>query len=84
MGQSISPKNQVIVDTKKTTTSIDYIFERKLESASEGLTPEYFRSLLQTSKANALTIAKYLESMRLEINIADKYRKKIIKLMTHI
>jgi integrase/recombinase XerD len=84
MGQSISPKNQVIVDTKKTTTSIDYIFERKLESASEGLTPEYFRSLLQTSKANALTIAKYLESMRLEINLADNYRKTIIKLLTHI
>src|SRR5437867_11005740 len=79
-------RNQILVDKKSanSATSIDFIFERKLDTASEGLTPEYKRSLLNISKENALTVANYAESMKIEINPADSYRKTIIKLLTHI
>jgi hypothetical protein len=86
MGRSIALKNQFMVDRKRANsgTSIDFTFERKLDTASEGLTPEYKRRLLNISKENALIVANYVQSMKIEINVADSYRRTIIKLLTHI
>lgn len=54
MGHSLPIKNQLVVDRKNATITADYNFDIKLENASEGLTPEYKKRLLQISKKNAL------------------------------
>ena len=59
-------------------TNIDNnpLFDQNLELATEGLEP-YFLEHLKTklSQENALTISKYILSMRSETNISDNHRR---------
>ena len=57
----------------------DALFDQKLELATEGIEP-YFLDHLKTrlSKENALTISKYILSMKVEINLSSNHRRAII------
>ena len=57
----------------------DVLFDQKLELATEGIEP-YFLDHLKTrlSKENALTISKYILSMKVEINLSSNHRRGII------
>ena len=57
----------------------DVLFDQKLEVATEGLAP-YYLDYLKTrlSKENALTISKYILSMKVEVNLSSNRRRAII------
>lgn len=55
------------------------LFEQRLDIALDGLEPYYLDHLKnRISKANALTIADYILSMKVETNISTNHRKRII------
>jgi hypothetical protein len=58
------------------------LFERKIENVTAGLPPEYFNLLSKLPKDHALVIANYIESMKIEINLSDNYRKDVIKVLS--
>ena len=63
------------------TAAKEQTIDMKIQTAAEGLAPEYYRSIKKLSnKQNALTIADYLASMKSETNLSDNYRKSIIKI----
>ncbi|MDQ6865035.1 MAG: hypothetical protein M3044_14570, partial [Thermoproteota archaeon] len=55
----------------------------KIGIATEGLTPEYLRTLSR-AKGNALDIAKYISAMKSETNMSDNYRRNIIKILSSL
>jgi hypothetical protein len=57
------------------------ILDRKIEDITSGLQSEFSMLLHKISKENALTIGNYIQSLRVEINLSDHYRKDIIKLL---
>jgi hypothetical protein len=57
----------------------DALFDQKLELATEGLESYYLDHLkTRLSKENALTISKYILSMKVEVNLSSNHRKAII------
>jgi site-specific recombinase XerD len=55
------------------------LFEQRLDNALDGLEPYYLDHLKnRISKANALTIANYILSMKVETKISTNHRKGII------
>lgn len=57
----------------------DPLFEQKLELATEGLEPHFLEHLkTKISPDNALTISKYILSMRVETSLSNNYRRTII------
>jgi integrase/recombinase XerD len=61
------------------TVNIDPLFEQKLELATEGLEPHFLEHLkTKISPDNALTISKYILSMRVETSLSTNYRRTII------
>lgn len=57
------------------------LFERKLETVTEGLTGEYHNLFNILSKEDALTLMDYIISLKTEINPSDNYRKSVIKVI---
>jgi hypothetical protein len=72
-------------DTTPTATSVaandDILFDRKIAIACEGLRSYYYDLLYNKIplKENALTLAKYIISMKSEINLSNNYRIDIIE-----
>ena len=65
--------------------NVNVFFERKIEEATEGLSPYYSRILFEKiSQENALIIAQYIFDLRREINPSDPYRMSIIKILTSL
>jgi hypothetical protein len=59
--------------------------EKIIETAAASLRQSYHRLLDSIlPHENALTIAKYIMSMRTEINIADHYRQDLIVVLTKL
>ena len=57
----------------------DALFDQKLELATEDLEPYYLDHLrTRLSKENALTISKYVLSMKVEVNLSSNHRRAII------
>ena len=55
------------------------LFDQKLDIATEGLEPYYLEHLkTRISKENALTIANYVLSMKVETNLSINHRRGII------
>ena len=85
---------KVITNDKKksTITTIKYkekdgddensespLFDQKLINAVDGLEPYHLHHLkTRVSKANALTIADYVLSIKVEINLSDNHRREVI------
>jgi integrase/recombinase XerD len=64
---------------KKSQAEINPLFDQKLEIATEGLEPYYLEHLkTRISKENALTIANYVISMKIETNLSVNHRRGII------
>ena len=70
-------KNKIVVGSSYAEDIIYSKIKRKIENATEGLSPECFNFLhkrvLPTNKENALTICDYISSLRSEINPSDGY-----------
>jgi hypothetical protein len=64
-------------------TCDDVLFERKIEDVTSDLIPSFQKLLYKISKENAWTIANYIISMKTEVNLADNYRRNIIKELAH-
>jgi integrase len=61
------------------TTKNDPLLEQKLALATEGLEPHFLKHLkTKVSHDNALTISKYILSMRVETSLSTNYRRAII------
>jgi hypothetical protein len=55
------------------------LFDQKLDITTEGLEPYYLEHLkTRISKENALTIANYIFSMKVETNLSINHRRGII------
>jgi hypothetical protein len=68
--------------TSSTTIALkkdSILFERKLETATEGLTREYHNQFNNLSKEDALTLMDYIISLKTEVNPSDNYRKSVCK-----
>jgi hypothetical protein len=62
--------------SKKNNTD-DALFDRKIEMASEELTPYYCKRFYEIPLVeNALSLANYILSMKSEINPSDNYKKE--------
>lgn len=73
------PRFVVQNQTNLIATNIDPLFEQKLELATEGLEPHFLEHLkTKISSDNALTISKYILSMRVETSLSTNYRRTII------
>ena len=58
------------------TANIDPLFEQKLELATKGLEPHFLEHLkTKISPDNALTISKYILSIRVETSLSTNYRR---------
>jgi integrase len=56
--------------------------EKMIETAAAGLRPSYYRMLNSVlPHENAMTIAKYILSMKIEINLSDHYRRDLIAVL---
>src|SRR5207244_10216174 len=85
MKKSLSkPKITTITNATAITTS-DMIIERKIETATEGLSYNCFNFLhnkiLPVNKESALVICDYISSLRSEVNPSIGYRKNVIILL---
>lgn len=70
------------VTLAESTADNDILFERKIEDITSGLIPYFHKLLYRISTRNALTIASYISSMRIEVNPSDHYRRDVIKILT--
>ena len=71
--------------TTAATSTEDSFFDIKIEIATDRLIPYYSRRLLKdTSKENALTIAKYIFAMKTEFNLSDHYKQELIQLLSKL
>ena len=68
-------------DWINSTRRHDVILERKIENITSGLQPEFSGLLYSISEDNALTVGNYIQSLRVEINLSDHYRRDVIKLL---
>src|ERR671918_2202321 len=76
---------KTVADNDNKEKNVNVFFERKIEEASEGLSPYYSRILFEKiSQENALIIAQYIFDLRREINPSDPYRMSIIKILTSL
>ena len=82
-----------IITSANTTTTTndnndndDILFDRKITIACEGLRSYYYNLLYNKIplKENASTLAKYIISMKSEINLSDNYRIAIIEKITKL
>lgn len=64
----------------------DSLFETKIREVTQGLRPDCFNwlynKIASANKQNAITITKFIMSMRIEINLSDYYRRDIIVILT--
>ncbi|MGA9843534.1 MAG: hypothetical protein WBP64_00335 [Nitrososphaeraceae archaeon] len=58
-------------------------FEQKIGDVTSGLIPYFSKLLYKISNENAWTIANYIVSMRIEVNLSDHYRRDIINELTN-
>lgn len=70
----------------RTCSTDSFLIERKMETATDGLSLNCLNLLCKKvfpySPANAKTISDYVLALRAEINAADHYRTDIIQLLT--
>jgi hypothetical protein len=57
------------------------LLERKIEEATAGLLTSITRQLLSISENNSSIIAKYIETMKTEVNPSDHYRRDMIAIL---
>jgi hypothetical protein len=72
----ITSKRHSIRDNVDTVApNNDALFDRKIDLITQGIDSFYVSLLKELSQDNALTIVKYILSIKNEINISDNYRR---------
>jgi hypothetical protein len=79
---TLTEKSEYKNDGERDNYPCSLLLERKIANAAAGLSPEYHSLLAKLPNDNALTIANYIESMRLEVNPSDHYRRGVIKVLS--
>ena len=65
-----------------TDSSSLYNDEKMIDAAAAGLRPSHYRMLNSVlPHENAMTIAKYIVSMKTEVNLSDHYRLDLIAVL---
>jgi hypothetical protein len=59
-------------------------FERAIELVTEGLLNNFKQKLISIKNEDALIIARYILSMKAEVNLSDNYRKLVINVTTDL
>jgi hypothetical protein len=59
----------------------DFLFERKIQTASDGLQQHYTNLLFRMLKQNALAVADFIISMNSEINPSSNHRMNCIEVI---
>jgi hypothetical protein len=78
---SYSPAAPNVANSYCITTS-SYDDEKMIDAAAAGLRPSYYRMLNSVLPyENAMTIAKYIASMKTEVNLSDHYRRDLIAVL---
>jgi len=81
----LGPKIASSVTTATTTITTLDIVDRKIKTATEGLSSECFNlvndRVLPTNKQNALTVCDYISSLKSEINPSNHYRRNTLILI---
>ena len=63
-------------------TSIPAVLDRRIDEVCAGLQDSYSNNLRSLSiEDNIVSIVNYISAMKTEINLADSYRKELIKLL---
>ena len=71
--RSRSRSRPIITTSSSTTTALDTITERRIESITEGLPSQrlnFLHRMLPVNKENVLTICDYISSLKSEINLS--------------
>ena len=55
--------------------------EDEITQLTSGLPNRYRKAICDISSANVLTIADYIQSMKMEINLSDHYKRDLILLL---
>ena len=67
------------------SSSYDYDNEKMIETAAAGLRRSYYRLLNSVLPyENAITIAKFVISMKIEVNLSDNYRQDLIMVLSKL
>ncbi len=76
------PASNVTNSCCVTNSSSLYNDEKMIDAAAAGLRPSYYRMLNSVlPHENAMTIAKYIVSMKTEVNLSDHYRLDLIAVL---
>ncbi len=63
----------------------DIFFERKIRDVTDPACFNWlYNKIASTNKENAIIIAKYIMSMKIEINLSDYYRRDIIVILSKL
>jgi integrase len=86
MSEARRASNNRTASTTATTvvTAVSEMDIRKIENATEGLASQCFnnlKKLLLLNREAAITICDYINSMRHETNVSNRYRKDVIMLL---
>jgi integrase len=82
---SSSPTAANVANNYCIITSLSYDDEKMIETAAAGLRRSYYRLLNSIlPHENAMTIAKYVISMKTEVNLADHYRRDLIMVLSKL
>jgi hypothetical protein len=57
------------------------LFKDEITQLTSGLPNRYLKAIQNIPLANALTIADYIQSMKIEINLSDHYKRDLISLL---
>lgn len=74
-------KSTAEVHFKKNGSNDDFLFERKIETATDGLQEHYKNLLVKMLKENALAVAEFITSMNTEINPSSNHRMNCIEII---
>jgi hypothetical protein len=79
---SYSPPAPNVANSYCITASSSSYDDEKMIDAAVGLRPSYYRMLNSVlPHENVMTIAKYIASMKTEVNLSDHYRQDLIAVL---
>jgi hypothetical protein len=80
-----SSKKKIMTATEtylqKNGDNCDFLFERKIQTATDGLQQHYPNLLFRMLKQNALAVADFIISMNSEINPSNNHRMNCIEVI---
>jgi hypothetical protein len=74
-------KNAAEIYFQKNDSNDEFLFERKIQTVTDGLQQHYINLLVKMLKENALAVADFITSMNSEINPSISHRMNCIEVI---